>query len=149
MKNIDEKFNPYVTINRAICIKLIAFAGLAVIINCILPYNVLADIKDKEVNSLIDSPQGDTPGNTGEQNAALTDEEKPRGLLLYENHCHVCHESNVHIRANRKAKSKQDISYWVNRWSEHLQLKWNTKDKQDVSDYLNSTYYHYNEDIVE
>jgi cytochrome c5 len=74
-----------------------------------------------------------------------TDKPKDRGLMLYENHCRVCHESNVHIRNNRKAKSKSDISYWATRWSTHLDLKWKKQDLVDVVDHINNTYYHYSD----
>ena len=64
-----------------------------------------------------------------------------RGKMLYTNHCHACHESNVHIRAHRKVKKKADIEFWVNRWSTHLKLNWKESDRQQVIDYLNQTYY--------
>jgi len=67
--------------------------------------------------------------------------EASRGKMLYSNHCHACHESNIHIRAQRKVKKKSDIGYWVNRWSTHLKLNWKQADRQQVIDYLNQTYY--------
>lgn len=108
-----------------------------------------AEIKADNTAQNAPQSQASTSDSASEQAPPLTNEEKPRGQLLYDNHCHVCHESNVHIRANRKAKTRKDIQYWVNRWSEHLKLKWNTNDKNDVASYLNLTYYHYPEDVVE
>ena len=40
--------------------------------------------------------------------------EDSRARNLYQNHCTSCHESIVFIRANRKAKNYEDLSYWVN-----------------------------------
>ena len=67
--------------------------------------------------------------------------ELPRGKMLYENHCKECHESNVHIRKNRRARSTADIIYWITRWSTHLKLNWNTDDINEVEHYLEETYY--------
>jgi len=64
-----------------------------------------------------------------------------RGKMLYSNHCHACHESNVHIRAHRKVKKKSDIEYWVKRWSTHLKLNWNNSDREQVIEFLNQEYY--------
>lgn len=64
-----------------------------------------------------------------------------RGKMLYLNHCHVCHESNVHIRAHRKVKKKSDIGYWVKRWSKYLKLNWKESDRLQVIEHLNQTYY--------
>jgi len=66
-----------------------------------------------------------------------------RGRALYENHCTVCHTSNVHIRSKRKARSTQDIHAWVVRWSTELKLGWSPEDVNDVRYYLNGRYYHY------
>lgn len=64
-----------------------------------------------------------------------------RGQLLYQNHCTVCHESNVHIRNKRKARTLTDITMWVSKWSEHRDLRWTTDEIKAVRDYLNQTYY--------
>ena len=64
-----------------------------------------------------------------------------RGELLYKNHCRSCHESSVHIRKQRKAKSIADIQYWVIRWSTTLGLNWDDDTINDVNRYLNKHYY--------
>jgi mono/diheme cytochrome c family protein len=64
-----------------------------------------------------------------------------RGQLLYENHCTKCHESLVHIRANRKSKSISDVQGWVSNWQVHEKLQWSTKDINDVTEYLIDQYY--------
>lgn len=66
-----------------------------------------------------------------------------RGMRLYENHCTVCHESVVHVREHRKAKSLEDIGRWVRRWADYLALGWNQEEIDDVSAYLNGTFYGY------
>ena len=66
-----------------------------------------------------------------------------RGQLLYENHCTVCHDSGVHIRAQRKARSTTDIHKWVIRWSKHLKLDWSSAEVNEVSEFLNQHFYHF------
>jgi mono/diheme cytochrome c family protein len=68
-----------------------------------------------------------------------------RGRLLYENHCHSCHESNVHIRQTQAAKSLKALRAEVVRWQEALALQWRSEDVGDVVEYLNATWYHYAE----
>lgn len=67
----------------------------------------------------------------------------PRGQLLYQNHCMVCHESNVHIRDRKKASNLADITMWVSKWSGYRKLDWSSEDIRAVRDYLNQTYYHF------
>ena len=64
-----------------------------------------------------------------------------RGRLLYENECTVCHTSVVHIREDRKAKSREEIRSWVQRWSKELKLQWESGEIDDVIEYLNDKYY--------
>jgi len=64
-----------------------------------------------------------------------------RGRLLYENECMVCHTSVVHVREDRKAKSRDEIRSWVQRWSKELKLQWESGEIDDVIEYLNDKYY--------
>jgi mono/diheme cytochrome c family protein len=64
-----------------------------------------------------------------------------RGELLYDNHCKVCHTSVVHIREDRKARSREEIRTWVQRWSKELGLQWGSVEVDDVIEYLNKRYY--------
>ena len=64
-----------------------------------------------------------------------------RGRLLYENHCLTCHESQVHIRNNHTAQSIGDIYREVTRWSEALELAWQSSEFKDVSHYLYRSFY--------
>lgn len=73
-------------------------------------------------------------------NARATD--AARGRLLYENECMVCHTSVVHVREDRKAKSRDEIRSWVQRWSKELKLQWESGEIDDVIEYLNDKYYH-------
>ena len=64
-----------------------------------------------------------------------------RGELLYENHCKVCHESVVHVRENRKVKSREDLRGWVARWSSERKLNWSNDEINDVADFLARRFY--------
>jgi cytochrome c5 len=115
-----------------------------------LPFAVSADVEDVQIDhhaqisgTSKDKPMAsaETPKKNGEKN--LVNEPLPRGQLLYENHCHACHESTVHIRKDHKAKNYADIQYWVGRWSKELDTKWSSEDIEAVAKYLNDTFYHY------
>jgi len=87
-----------------------------------------------------------TPQATAEKNETnknLANEPAARGKLLYENHCMSCHESMVHIRAASKAKTYEDIQYWVGRWATELKIKWSAEEIDDVVEHLNQTFYGY------
>jgi mono/diheme cytochrome c family protein len=76
--------------------------------------------------------------------AASPDEPtKPRGQLLYENHCIGCHTSSVNSRNPRKATNLNDLYQWVEKWSKAQNLDWNEDEIRDVSDYLNHEYYNF------
>jgi hypothetical protein len=77
-------------------------------------------------------------------NARAADAE--RGKLLYENHCKVCHTSVVHVREDRKARSRDEIRTWVQRWRTELGLQWESADVDDIVEYLNDRYYKLGED---
>jgi mono/diheme cytochrome c family protein len=64
-----------------------------------------------------------------------------RGQLLYENHCTSCHESTLHVREQRRAKSLADLRGWAIHWSNHLRLDWGSEEVDDVVRYLNGRYY--------
>lgn len=83
--------------------------------------------------------QAETSGD----NSIEARETGSRGQLLYQNHCTVCHESNLHIRQKSKAKTLADINKWVNHWSQQSKLDWSATDIEDVVNYLNQTYYQY------
>lgn len=64
-----------------------------------------------------------------------------RGQLLYNNHCMVCHESNVHIRNKRKAHSRIQVRSWVIHWQQDRKLRWKKEEIEAVTDYLVNRYY--------
>lgn len=66
-----------------------------------------------------------------------------RAMELYGNHCTGCHESTVHMREKRKAKSLAQVEVWVRRWASVLKLGWDEEEVKAVADYLNSRYYQY------
>ena len=66
-----------------------------------------------------------------------------RGKLLYENSCGTCHESTLHLRERRKARSFDQVQVQVTRWSAAAKAQWTLEEIQDVTDYLNATYYRY------
>jgi len=130
----------------------LASIGLAISLAAVLhSSNLLATSSDKNIvgdkKFMNNAATGDIKPGVGSKH--IGPEEKPldakqtisRGKMLYSNHCHACHESNVHIRAHRKVKKKTDIYYWVNRWSSHLKLGWNSTDRDQVVEYLNKAYY--------
>ena len=65
----------------------------------------------------------------------------PRGQLLYENHCMICHESAVHIRSGRRIQSLPALRARVLHWAEYLQLRWGKEEVEDVVGHLNTQYY--------
>ena len=64
-----------------------------------------------------------------------------RGRLLYENHCQVCHESIVHIREQRKAKTPADLRATIGRWAAERKMTWGADELADVYRFLNNRYY--------
>src|SRR5688500_2999796 len=75
------------------------------------------------------------------QNTKRTAPTPSRGEMLYENHCTSCHDSIVHVRNNRRAKSLADVEYWVQRWSFDTGLAWKQSEIDDVTQYLVRRYY--------
>lgn len=68
-----------------------------------------------------------------------------RGQALYENHCVVCHTSQVHARANRIAATRPEIRSIVEKWQLQQKLVWNAQDVEDVVEFLNRTRYRFPE----
>ena len=66
-----------------------------------------------------------------------------RGAQLYDNHCRMCHEPEVHMRATRKVEAFDEIQRRVFAWSEHGGLDWHANDVRDVVEFLNERFYHF------
>ncbi len=64
-----------------------------------------------------------------------------RGKVLYETRCGACHESSVHQRHARKAKSFAGVRAEVLRWSEQVGGIWSADEIDSVTQYLNRRYY--------
>ncbi|MEQ1773518.1 MAG: cytochrome c [Burkholderiales bacterium] len=66
-----------------------------------------------------------------------------RGQALYENHCLVCHTSQVHSRVNRIAISRVELREIVEKWQVQQKLTWSAQDVEDVVVFLNRTRYQF------
>jgi hypothetical protein len=66
-----------------------------------------------------------------------------RGKTLYETRCWICHETSVHSRSPRSAKTFEDVRGFVARWDKELGGGWSPEDIDDVTVFLNGTYYRY------
>ena len=104
-------------------------------------FSVWADIKNPVEKASSSAAVDKAAQKDSAPPASLANTPVPRGKLLYENHCTTCHDSTAHIRSDHKAKSIDDITYWVNRWQTELALKWKADEIQDVVNYLNDEYY--------
>jgi len=71
-----------------------------------------------------------------------------RGRMLYENHCISCHESVVHIRNDRKAKSLGEVNWQIARWATERRLEWRYDEVREVSRYLNAHYYQFPQPVA-
>ena len=88
-------------------------------------------------------PAGETeiPSMEEPRQQAIKPPVPSRGQLLYENHCMACHESVVHIRTQRQARSLSALRAQVLHWTAYLQLRWGKEEVGDVVDHLNRQYY--------
>lgn len=75
--------------------------------------------------------------------------DRERGRMLYENHCFECHDSVVHVRETRKAKTRSDIRRRIIGFARFLELGWDEDEVTDVLHYLDSRYYGFGEAPVE
>jgi cytochrome c5 len=122
---------------------------LGVILGVVSPLVSYAALEEPPVDQQVEMNGEEKPNATPSQDTQqsegknLVNEALPRGQLLYENHCHTCHESIIHIRKDHKAKNHADIQYWVGRWAKDLDTKWSADEIDAVVQYLNDTFYHY------
>ena len=97
----------------------------------------------------LSNPGGEPPVSSPEQEAQadhaaaqrIDPEARPRGQLLYENHCMACHESVVHIRSKQGARSLEDLHARVVHWARYMKLPWSEEEVSDVTRFLESRYY--------
>jgi len=64
-----------------------------------------------------------------------------RGRMLYENHCQVCHTSEIHGRKGRVAIGITELRAIVARWQANQRLNWNADEIEDVVHFLATTRY--------
>ncbi len=68
-----------------------------------------------------------------------------RGMLLYENNCHACHNRFLHYRPHREVRSLDNLQRQIAIWQNEIGLDWNAEDIADVQAYLNRRYYRFPE----
>ena len=88
-------------------------------------------------------PEKDMPIGQALPQSPVMPPAPPRGQMLYENHCMVCHESIVHIRTRQAAQSLPQLRASVRHWTDYLQLQWGQDEIEDVVMHLNSHYYRF------
>ena len=64
-----------------------------------------------------------------------------RGLLLYENHCIVCHTAKVHGRIPPLPIDRKELRLIVAYWVKNEKLPWMDQEIEDVTHYLDITHY--------
>ncbi len=120
---------------------------LCLVLGMVVPLLSCAAVKDTSSIEQANMDTATTPKSSSESkkddNKSLANEPAALGKMLYENHCRSCHESMVHIRGAHKAKTYQDIQYWVGRWALELDVKWSADQIDAVVQHLNDTFYHY------
>jgi len=72
---------------------------------------------------------------------AQPEHDEPRGKLLYETHCIVCHTSGIHWREQKLATDWNSLKFQVRRWQTSIGLGWSEEEITDVTDYLNAIHY--------
>jgi hypothetical protein len=66
-----------------------------------------------------------------------------RGQALYENHCTVCHTSQIHKRTQRLPVARAEVRAIVAHWQTQEKLPWGEQEVEDVVEFLNRTKYHF------
>ena len=66
-----------------------------------------------------------------------------RGQSLYETNCGGCHDRSVHGRAERSARTFEEIRAYVVRWQKEVGVSWQPDEIDAVTAYLNERYYRF------
>jgi hypothetical protein len=115
---------------------------LAVLLILLTAVSASAAVSDKSgVQKLTPVSGESTPQKKPPAPGLAPDVAPMRGQLLHENHCTTCHESVVHIRSDRRAKSLKALEGWVVHWASEQKLGWGPEEVGVVVDYLNRRYY--------
>lgn len=123
--------------NKCVCTGLLLFMGFFLALTTVYATASMS-VDSQRLIPNIEEPQPTPPSPVNTQ-------VKPRGQLLYENHCQVCHTSTVHVRKDRHADSTQAIGLWVTHWSSVLNLNWDDDEINAVVQYLNMKFYKFNQ----
>ncbi|MEZ5740907.1 MAG: hypothetical protein R3E68_16595 [Burkholderiaceae bacterium] len=75
-------------------------------------------------------------------NVAWAAPDVPRGRLLYEARCGLCHDRSVHQRESRKATTYEALRGQIRKWDRAIGGTWSEAEVDDVAGYLNERYYH-------
>lgn len=112
-----------------------------VLICLLLPVITIASTNEKSTPKPADNlNQPDSAKQTPDTKNNVMPVES-QAQLLYEHHCLKCHESNVHIRNNNKAKNIKDVRAWVIKWQTQEKLGWDNNAINAVTEYLVRRYY--------
>ena len=115
---------------------------LAVLLISLTAVSASAAVSDKSGAQKLPPVSGEsTPQKKPPAPGPAPDVAPTRGQLLHENHCTTCHESVVHIRSDRRAKSLKALEGWVVHWASEQKLGWGPEEIGDVVEYLNRRYY--------
>jgi len=68
---------------------------------------------------------------------------QPRGALLYETHCTMCHSTDIHWRDKKLATDWSSLLFQVRRWQANIGLNWSEAEINDVALHLNTLHYRF------
>jgi mono/diheme cytochrome c family protein len=66
-----------------------------------------------------------------------------RGQSLYETSCGGCHDRSVHGRAERSARTYEEIRSYVVRWQKEVGASWQPDEVDAVTAWLNDRHYRF------
>lgn len=68
-----------------------------------------------------------------------------RGEMLFENHCLGCHDSLAYVKGDPRARSADEVEFWVRRRAAENHVDWTDEDIGDVTGYLLRHYYRFDQ----
>jgi mono/diheme cytochrome c family protein len=70
-------------------------------------------------------------------------QDAPRGRMLYETYCGICHYERVHQRTKSDVKDIADLRDTVVRWAAQTKRQFTLDELEDVVQYLNQSHYRF------